>query len=78
MNVLQIRTIVAETMLHAQIPRDRSTAPVSKDSLEMDTNAKVEFSKHRIKKQSILCLNLLKALSIFIGLLSACFHFRIA
>ena len=78
MNVLQIRTIVAETMLHAQIPRDRSTAPVSRDSLEMDTNAKVEFSKHRVKKQSILCLNLLKALSIFISLLSACFRFRIA
>ena len=71
MNVLEIRTIVAETMLHAQIPRDRSTAPVSRDSLEMDTNAKAEFSKHRIKKQSILCLNLLKVLSIFIGLLSA-------
>ena len=50
MNVTEIRTIVAETMLHAQIPRDRSTAPVSRDSLEMDTNAKVEFSKHRIKK----------------------------
>ena len=33
MNVLEIRTIVAETMLHAQIPRDRSTAPVSRDSL---------------------------------------------
>ena len=78
MNVLEIRTIVAETMLHAQIPRDRSTAPVSRDSLEMDTNAKVEFSKHRVKKQSILCLNLLKALSIFISLLSACFRFRIA
>ena len=62
MNVLEIRTIVAETMLHAQIPGDRSTAPVSRDSLEMDTNAKVEFSKHRIKNQSILCLNLLKAL----------------
>ena len=48
MNVLEILTTVAETMLHAQIPRDRSTAPVSRDSLEMDTNAKVEFSKHRI------------------------------
>ena len=48
MNVLEIYTTVAETMLLAQIPRDRSTAPVSRDSLEMDTNAKVEFSKHRI------------------------------
>ena len=62
MNVLEIPTIVAETMPHAQIPRDRSTAPVSRDSLEMDTNAKVEFSKHRISKPS-------KAPSIFIGLL---------
>ena len=48
MNVLEIPTTVAETMLHAQIPRDRSTAPVSGDSPEMDTNVKVEFSKHRI------------------------------
>ena len=73
MNVLEIPTIVAETMLHVQIPRDRSTAPVSRDSLEMDTNAKVEFSKHRIIKQSILCGNLLKALSIFIVLLFCLF-----
>ena len=73
MNVLEIPTIVAETMLHAQIPRDRSTAPVSRDSLEMDTNAKVEFTKHRIIKQSILCGNLLKALSTFIALLFCLF-----
>ena len=73
MNVLDIPTTVAETMLHAQIPRDRSTAPVSRDSLEMDTNAKVEFSKNGIIKQSILCGNLLKALSIFIGLLFCLF-----
>ena len=66
MNVLEIPTTVAETMLLAQIPRDRSTAPVSRDSLEMDTNAKVEFSKHRIIKPS-------KALSIFIGLLFCLF-----
>ena len=61
MNVLEIPTTVAETMLLAQIPRDRSTAPVSRDSLEMDTNAKVEFSKHRFIKSS-------KAPSIFIGM----------
>ena len=73
MNVLEIPTIVAETMLHAQIPRDRSTAPVSRDSLEMDRNAKVEFSKHRIIKQSIRSGNLLKALSIFIVLLFCLF-----
>ena len=73
MNVLEIYTTVAETMLHAQIPRDRSTAPVSRDSLGMDTNAKVEFLKHRIIKQSILCGNLLKALSVFIGLLFCLF-----
>ena len=48
MNVLEIHITVAETMLPAQILRDRSTTPVSRDSLEMDTNAKVEFSKHRI------------------------------
>ena len=48
MNVLEIPTTVAETMLYAQIPRDCSTAPVSGDSPEMDTNVKVEFSKHRI------------------------------
>ena len=48
MNVLEIPTTVAETILHPQIPRDRSTAPVSRDSLEMDTNAKVEFSKNCI------------------------------
>ena len=48
MNVLEIPTTVAATMLHAQISRDRSTVPVNRDSLEMDTNAKVEFSKHRI------------------------------
>ena len=66
MNVLEIPTTVAETMLHAQIPRDRSTAPVSRDSLEMDTNAKVEFSKHCIIKPS-------KAPSIFIGLLFCLF-----
>ena len=71
MNVLEIYTTVAETMLHAQIPRDRSTAPVSRDSLGMDRN--VEFSKHRIIKQSILCGNLLKALSVFIGLLFCLF-----
>ena len=47
MNVLEIPITVAGTVLHAQIPRDRSTAPVSRGSLEMDTNAKVEFSKHR-------------------------------
>ena len=47
MNVLEIPTTVAETMLHAQILRDRSIAPVSRGSLEMDTNAKIEFSKHR-------------------------------
>ncbi|RMX38628.1 hypothetical protein pdam_00024142 [Pocillopora damicornis] len=73
MNVLEIYTTVAETMLHVQIPRDHSTAPVSRDSLGMDTNAKVEFSKHRIIKQSILCGNLLKALSVFIGLLFCLF-----
>ena len=73
MNVLEIYTTVAETMLLAQIPRDRSTAPVSRDSLGMDRNAKVEFSKHRIIKQSILCGNLLKALSVFIGLLFCLF-----
>ena len=43
MNVLEIPTTVAETMLLAQIPRDRSTAPVSRDSLEMDTNASARF-----------------------------------
>ena len=48
MNVLEIYTTVAETMLHVQIPNDRSTATVSRDSLEMDTNAKAEFSKYRI------------------------------
>ena len=48
MNVLEIPTTIAETILHPQIPRDRSTAPVSRDSLEMDTNAKVEFSKNCI------------------------------
>ena len=48
MNVLEIPITVAETMLPAQILRDRSAAPVSRDSLEMDPNAKVEFSKHRI------------------------------
>ena len=47
MNVLEIPITVAGTVLHGQIPRDRSTAPVSRGSLEMDTNAKVEFSKHR-------------------------------
>ena len=73
MNVLEIPTIVAETMPHAQIRRDRSTAPVSRDSLEIDTNAKVEFTKHRIIKQSILCGNLLKALSTFIVLLFCLF-----
>ena len=41
MNVLEIPTTEAETMLHAQIPRNLSTAPVSRDSLEMDINAKV-------------------------------------
>ena len=45
--VLDIDECVGETVLHAQIPRDRSTAPVSRGSLEMDTNAKIEFSKHR-------------------------------
>ena len=48
MNVLDIPTTVAETMLPAQIPNDGSTATVSRDSLEIDTNAKIEFSKYRI------------------------------
>ena len=48
MNVLEILTTVAGTIAYAQISRDRSTAPVSRDSLIMDTNANVEFSKHRI------------------------------
>lgn len=41
MSVLEIPTTAAETVLYAQIPRDLSTAPVSRDSMEMDTNAKV-------------------------------------
>ena len=73
MNVLEIPTTVTETMLNAQIPRDRSAAPVGRDSLEMDTNANVEFSKHRIIRQSILCGNLLKAPLIFMGLLLCLF-----
>ena len=73
MNVLEIPTTIVKTILHPQIPRDRSTAPVSRDSLEMDTNAKVEFSKNCIIQQSILCGKLLKAVSTFIGLLLCLF-----
>ena len=42
MSVLKILTAVTRTMPHVQIPRDRSNALASRDSLGMDTAAEVK------------------------------------
>lgn len=42
MSVLKIPTVVTRTMPHVKIPRDRSNALVSRDSLGMDTAAVVK------------------------------------
>lgn len=42
MSVLKIPTAVTRTMPHVKIPRDRSNALVSRDSLGMDTAAEVK------------------------------------